>query len=133
MGCLFGARLTPHADVTLVGHWPEQLDALRRDPLRIVLGDGREEQVRLRVTDDIRTVGPVDVALIMTKAPKTASAAEGAALVLKPDGVAITLQNGIGHLDILAASVGSQRASLGVTTLARRWMAPDDYATAAPA
>jgi 2-dehydropantoate 2-reductase len=117
MGCLFGARLTPHADVTLAGRWPEQIAALRRDPLRIVLNDGREAMVRLHVTDDIRTVGPVDVALIVTKAPKTASAAEGAALVLKPEGVAVTLQNGIGHLDILAGYVGRARAALGVTTL----------------
>jgi 2-dehydropantoate 2-reductase len=117
MGCLFGARLTPHADVTLIGRWPEQLDALRRAPLRIMTGTGQDELVQLRATGDVNTVGPVDVALIVTKAPKTAAAGAGAALVLKTDGLALTLQNGVGNLDILAGQVGPARAALGVTTL----------------
>lgn len=117
MGCLFGAHLSPHADVTLVGQWPEQLEALRRGPLRIGSGGEDEERVMLRATGDVDTVGPVDVALIVTKAPKTAAAGDGAARVLKADGVAITLQNGIGNLEILADKVGAGRAALGVTTV----------------
>jgi 2-dehydropantoate 2-reductase len=117
MGCLFGARLTPYTDVTLIGQWPEQLAALRRGPLRIVSGGGDEERATLRATGDVDTVGPVDVALIVTKAPKTAAAGEGAARVLKADGVAITLQNGVGNLEILADHVGAARAALGVTTI----------------
>jgi 2-dehydropantoate 2-reductase len=117
MGCLFGARLSPHADVTLIGQWPEQLAALRRGPLRIMSGGGGEECVTLRATNDVDMLGPVDVALIVTKAPKTAAAGEGAARVLKADGVAITLQNGVGNLEILADKVGAARSALGVTTV----------------
>jgi 2-dehydropantoate 2-reductase len=117
MGCLFGARLSPHADVTLIGQWPEQLAALRRGPLRIASAGGDEECVTLHATNDVTTLGPVDVALIVTKAPKTAAAGEGAARVLTADGVAITLQNGAGNLEILARQVGAARAALGVTTL----------------
>jgi 2-dehydropantoate 2-reductase len=117
MGCLFGARLSPHAEVALIGQWPEQLAALRRGPLRIASGGGDEEHVRLCATDDVDTLDPVDVALIVTKAPKTAAAGEGAARVLKADGVAITLQNGVGNLEILAQQVGAAQAALGVTTL----------------
>lgn len=117
MGCLFGARLAPHADVTLIGRWPEQLEALRRGPLRIVTGEGHEERIQLRATGDMNTVGRVDVALIVTKSPKTAAAGAGAALVLSESGLAVSLQNGVGNLDILAGCVGYHRASLGVTTL----------------
>jgi 2-dehydropantoate 2-reductase len=117
MGCLFGARLSPHAEVMLIGQWPEQLAALRRGPLRIASGGGDEERVTLCATNDVNTLGPVDVALIVTKAPKTAAAGEGAARILKMDGVAITLQNGVGNLEILVQQVGAARAALGVTTL----------------
>jgi 2-dehydropantoate 2-reductase len=117
MGCLFGARLTPHVAVTLIGSWPEQLAALEREPLRVIAPDGSEERVRLRATGDPATVGPVDVALVLTKAPKTEAAARVAARILAPDGLAVTLQNGLGHLEALAAHVGADRASLGVTTL----------------
>ncbi len=115
MGCLFGARLTPHADVTLIGRWPEQIAALRRNPLRLV-SDRGDEAIALCVTDDVETVAPVDVALIVTKSPKTAAAGEGAARILKPDGLAISLQNGVGNLEILAGLLGEDRVALGVTT-----------------
>jgi 2-dehydropantoate 2-reductase len=116
MGCLFGARLAPHADVTLIGSWPEQIEALRRAPLDILTLDGHEERIRLHATPDIDAVGLVDVALIMTKTPKSDLAAQGAARVLVPEGLAITLQNGLGNLEILARRVGSERVALGVTT-----------------
>ena len=45
MGCLFGARLTPHADVTLIGSWPEQLEALAARPLEIRPPDADPEPI----------------------------------------------------------------------------------------
>lgn len=119
MGCLFGARLTSHADVTLVGHWPEQLDALRRAPLHIIHPDDPVEAQRaipLHVTHDPGTIGLVDLALVLTKAAGTEQAADSAAQILRPDGLAITLQNGVGNLEIMAAHIGEDRTTLGVTT-----------------
>lgn len=36
MGCLFGAKLSRVAEVTLVGHWPAQLAALHEHGLRLI-------------------------------------------------------------------------------------------------
>ncbi|MEP0762470.1 MAG: 2-dehydropantoate 2-reductase [Chloroflexota bacterium] len=116
LGCLFGARLSPHAEVTLVGRWPEQLAALGREPLHITEAGGGERDVWLRATDDASAAGPADIALILTKTPKTEAAAQGAARALAPGGLAITLQNGLGNLEVLARHVGPERAALGVTT-----------------
>lgn len=115
MGTLFGAKLSPIADVMLFGRWPEQIDALRHAPLHVVYPDGHDEFVLLRITNNLKEADPIDIALILPKANKTALAAEDAAQILKPDGVAITLQNGVGNLEIIAAIVGSERATLGVT------------------
>lgn len=117
MACLFGARLTPHADVTLIGSWPEQIAALRRAPLRLQYPDGREEQIPLRATNDPESVEPVDAALILVKSGKTEDTAQAAARLLEPGGLALTLQNGLGNLEVLARHVGEDRAALGVTTL----------------
>ncbi len=116
MGCLFGARLSAHADVMLIGHWPGQLEALRRAPLHVGLPDGDEQLIALRATDDPAGIGPVDAALILTKTPGTALAARGAAQVLAPDGIAVTLQNGLGNVEAIAKEVGAGRAALGTTT-----------------
>lgn len=117
MGCLLGARLSPHADVTLAGAWPDQLRALAEGPLRVIEPDGTERRVPVRATGDLESVAPVDIALIVTKTPKTAAAARDAARVLKANGLAITLQNGAGNREILAGIVGEARAAVGATTL----------------
>lgn len=116
MGCLFGARLSPHADVTLIGQWPAQRRALAAAPLRYVHPDGHEDRVRLRAVSDPRQVGTVDLALIVTKAGKTAAAAQVAAGILAPTGVAVTLQNGLGNDTVLADVLGADRVTVGVTT-----------------
>jgi 2-dehydropantoate 2-reductase len=126
MGCLFGARLSPHADVTLVGHWPQQLDALRRDPLRVIRTDGGEYEAVLNVVDPARADHEVsrdpplrrdfDAALILTKTGQTDQAARLAVGILKPKGIALTLQNGIGNLELIAQHTGPTRAALGTTT-----------------
>jgi 2-dehydropantoate 2-reductase len=114
MGCLFGAKLSPHAEVTLVGHWADQMRALNADGLRLQTADG-EERHALRATDDPSQLAPADLALILVKAAGTEQAARDAARVLKPDGLALTLQNGLGNLEVIARHVGQERAALGVT------------------
>lgn len=117
MGCLFGSRLAPYADVTLIGGWQDQIDALHEAPLRVVHPDSHEEFVRVRASGDYRAAQPVDVVLIATKAPKTALAAQQAAYLLKPGGLAISLQNGLGNAEIIGRWIDPQRVTLGITTL----------------
>ncbi len=122
MGCLFGARLSPLADVTLFGTWPEQIAALGAGPLRVIYPDGHEEPVALRAmptADALRQTalrGAFEVALVLTKSSRTRLAGQSAAWLLRPDGLAVTLQNGLGNYEILTWHVGPGRAALGVTT-----------------
>lgn len=124
MGCLFAGRLTPLADVVMLGTWGEQLDALRQDGLRIRRPGGGETVRRVRATDNLEEVEPVDLVLILVKSHKTDRAAEIAAEILKPDGVALTLQNGLGNVEKLVAAVGWDRAALGVTAQGATMVAP---------
>jgi 2-dehydropantoate 2-reductase len=57
---------------------------------------------------------PVDVAVVTTKTPGTEWAANVAGKILAPDGVAITIQNGLGNYETLAEHVGHDRAAVGV-------------------
>jgi len=57
---------------------------------------------------------PVDAAIVTTKTPGTAWAAGIAAKILAPDGVALTIQNGLGNYETLVEHVGHERAAVGV-------------------
>ncbi len=115
MGCLFGSKLKDHADIRVVGSWPEQIEVLQRDGLEVITPQGTCTHHRLNVTPDIATVPASDVVLVLVKSHQTVRAAHQAVQILKPDGVAITLQNGLGNLEILAQAVGQARAVMGVT------------------
>ena len=78
--------------------------------------DGRVDLVRVdRSRAPLRDgEAPVDAAVVCVKTYGTAWAAEVAARILMPDGVVATVQNGLGNVETLAATVGEQRVSLGV-------------------
>jgi 2-dehydropantoate 2-reductase len=56
-----------------------------------------------------------DVALILVKSTRTEAAGEATAEFLSADGVAITLQNGLGNLEKLGATLGQDRVVQGTT------------------
>jgi len=78
--------------------------------------EGRAELVKVdRTRSPLRDgEAPVDVAIVTTKTPGTAWAADTAARLLAPDGVALTIQNGLGNYEILVEHVGRERAAVGV-------------------
>lgn len=113
MACLFGAKLAPLTDVTLIGAWQEGVAALAQDGIRFVEGDV-ETRIRVRALGRPDNV-QADVALVLVKSYQTERAAQWAAQILRPAGIALTLQNGLGNLDKLAAAVGAERAAMGVS------------------
>jgi 2-dehydropantoate 2-reductase len=78
--------------------------------------EGRAELVKVdRTRAPLRDdETPVDAAILTTKTPGTAWAAAIAAKILAPDGVALTIQNGLGNYEILAEHVGRERGAVGV-------------------
>ena len=115
MGCLFGSKLNGHADARLVGTWPEQIEVIQHDGLEVITPGGTRVHFHLNVTSELEREPASDVVLVLVKSYRTDRAARQAAQILKPDGVAITLQNGLGNLEVLGREVGENRAVLGVT------------------
>ena len=67
---------------------------------------------------------PVDAAVVCTKTYGTPWAADIARRALAPVGVLVTVQNGLGNLETLAAAVGADRVSLGAIYVGARLL-PD--------
>ena len=123
MACLFGARLAPAAEVTLVGTWPEGLAALRERG--IILEDAQGASTSPVEAHHLSAdVELADCVLVLVKAWQTESVAGRLPLLLKPEGVALTLQNGLGNYEALANTVGVGRVALGVTTQGATLLGP---------
>ena len=115
MGCLFGAYLSQQARVMLLGHWPEQVEALRQNGLRLIDSTGQVTQFQLNVATTPTDGPPADLVLVLVKSYQTAEAAALAAQCLRPDGLAVTLQNGLNNRVTLTAVLGPQRVAVGST------------------
>jgi 2-dehydropantoate 2-reductase len=123
MACLFGARLAPVAETTLLGSWPEGLAALRAHGIELEEGGRRRTAVVRAVARPEECVG-ARLAIVLVKSWQTAAVARQLETCLARDGIALTLQNGLGNLECLQERLGKERAVLGVTTLGATLLAP---------
>jgi 2-dehydropantoate 2-reductase len=119
MACLFGARLAGVAETTLVGAWAEGLAAIEERGIVVEESSGASSTVRVRAARLGASVDPADLVLVLVKAWQTEKVAPHLVSLLKPDGVALTLQNGLGNLEKLGP-----RAHLGVTTVGATLLGP---------
>lgn len=115
MGAIFGAALSrAGCEVLLFDCRPDVVEAINRDGLQLsgVLGDAA---LGIPATADTAALGTVDAALVLVDSGSTAEVAEVAATCLKPDGFALTLQNGISNWEALAERLGVKRVLAGST------------------
>jgi len=125
MASLFAARLSAAGvQVTMIGSWPEGLRALKGHGVRLVNQDGSEQSYRVQVSHDPKDCVGVRIALVLVKSWQTRRAAAQLAQCLAPDGVALTLQNGVGNRELLAQALGAKRVALGVTTAGATLLSP---------
>jgi 2-dehydropantoate 2-reductase len=124
MACLFAACLAPYAEVTLLGTWVEGVEALQKRGVRLVDERGSEQVFSVRATTDPTQCSDVHRALILVKSWQTARAARQIMSCLTQDGLALTLQNGIGNLEQLQDTLGVERAAMGVTTMGATSLGP---------
>ncbi|NLE75784.1 MAG: 2-dehydropantoate 2-reductase [Chloroflexi bacterium] len=115
MGSLYGAYLSRVAQVTLFDPWPEHVQALQRDGLLLEELDGSQTRVRVAATTDPASLTHADLAIVFVKSHQTPWAADVAQKALRPSGLALTLQNGVGNREALAEVLGDARAVQGVT------------------
>lgn len=114
MGSVYAALLASAGlEVWAVDAWQEHVEAIRRDGLRLSGASG-ERTVRLPATTDPQEVGRADLVIVATKAADVVAGAEAARRIVAPDGVVLTIQNGLGSADRVAAIVGGERVLIGV-------------------
>jgi 2-dehydropantoate 2-reductase len=123
MGCLFAARLKRAGfEVVLLDYRPERADHISRNGIK-VKGIKGEYTVFLPVVTDNPKFIP-DVVMICVKANLTRIVSKSLDNWLGPEASVLTLQNGLGNIDVLEDVFGTDRALGGVTSEGATLMDP---------
>lgn len=125
LSTLFAARLSEAGHhVSMLGTWRDGLQALNQSGARIAVGEGRERSYRVHATNDPNEVKGIKHAIVLVKSWQTERAADQLKRILAPDGIALTLQNGLGNRERLSRDLGAGRVALGITTTGATLLGP---------
>jgi 2-dehydropantoate 2-reductase len=125
MASLFASRLAAAGTrVTMLGTWASGLNALSAHGVRVVQPDDTERRYPVHATASTEDCEGALLALVLVKSWQTDRAARQLAGCLSPDGLALTLQNGLGNREKLARVLGAARVALGVTTTGATLVGP---------
>jgi 2-dehydropantoate 2-reductase len=116
MGGLFGGYLSRAGEeVTLVDVSRPAVEAINRDGLVVEEKDGSTLNIRVKATTAAAEVGPVDLIVNFVKCYHTEAAIRSAEPMLGADTAILSLQNGWGNADRIAAVAGKSRVMVGLT------------------
>lgn len=126
MGLIFGARLAQQGhDVTLLDVNQAAIDAVNQHGAQLTDKDGAVDTITsVRATNDATGIGPVDLAIVFTKCYWTEEAVRNALPCVGPDTTVLSLQNGWGNYDVIAAIVPPEQVMVGVTYISGTTLAP---------
>jgi 2-dehydropantoate 2-reductase len=114
IGCVYGANLARVGEqVALIDVWEEHVRRIQTAGLSM---DGLHGKftVAVEAATDPAAVPKADVALICVNTYATRAAAHSASVVLKDSGYALTLQNGLGNVEILTEVLGAEHVLAGL-------------------
>ena len=115
LGCAIGAALTEDGnEVWLLNRSAAHVEAMRRDGLQVDDANG-SRRVKVRATTRAVEAGAVDLVVVLVKSFHTDAAMRGALALVGPETLVLSLQNGLGHEDLLADIVGRERVLAGKT------------------
>jgi 2-dehydropantoate 2-reductase len=117
MACLFAARLAAAGNrVRMLGNWPEGIAALTNLGVTLSSEDGSLRSFPVKASAYPADFAGIRFALVLVKSWQTQRAADQLFASLAVDGLALTLQNGLGNREKLVSKLGAERVAYGITT-----------------
>lgn len=110
-------------DVVLINRNAAHCDRINSDGLTLVIED-REERIRVAAATTPEGLAPADLVMVMVKSFDTEAAIRAATHLVSPGTVVLSLQNGLGHEEIIGAVVGRERVIAGKTYVGGQMVAP---------
>jgi len=124
MGSMTGALLKEGGeDVCLYSTNKKHIARIRKDGL-IIEGIGGERFVSIEATDMVEDIGQTDLIIIFVKSYDIEMAAEAAAKISTQETAVLTLQNGLGNVEVLESVLGSKKILAGTSDAAATIVEP---------
>jgi 2-dehydropantoate 2-reductase len=126
MGCLYGAKLSeiPSNEVYLIDVWKEHIDAVNENGLFMEENGELIHYRNLKGTSDSMKVGMCELAIVFVKSTLTSAAVRENKAVFGPETIALTLQNGLGNIDLIRAEIGDNNVIAGTTAHGATMLGP---------
>ena len=116
IGCLLTAFLTKSKqDVSLIDNNPERARKIRQDGIKVE-GLARDFTIKVNVTSDPKEIGICDLIIICVKSYSTEEAIKSAKELIGENTQVLTLQNGVGNIQVLNDIVGEDNVIGGITS-----------------
>lgn len=127
LGGTFGALLTMAGmDVWLLEIDKNRTALIRNEGLWIIReGDSKEQNVRVKITNDPDEIGKADLIQICVKSYHTESAVKSSLPMAGDNTYFLSVQNGLGNLDIISRYTGKERVIGGVTAHSAMMLGPN--------
>ena len=125
---VFAARCY-HPDLCklqVFGSWPDGIQAIHERGIRLTYHGETHNTPPVFASTDINQIRPAKFILLLVKSWQTAAIAALLPQKLQADGVCLTLQNGLGNLELLKSYLGNERVNAGTTTLGVTLSGPGD-------
>lgn len=126
MGCLYGGKISAIKEnqVFLLDIWEEHVAAINKTGLYMEEGDKELHYSELRASIDAEEIGHADLVIIFVKSTLTARAVQTNQAVFGPETVTLTLQNGLGNVELIAEQIGRGNIIAGTTAHGATMMGP---------
>lgn len=126
MGCRFGSMLYAAGhEVTLLDKWREHVEAIQTKGLKVNSGD-KNHLIKIPVSFPSDNFEEVELCIIFTKAMQTEDMIQSCLHLLGDQTWVLTLQNGLGNIEIIEQYVDKSRILAGVTTFASELIGPGE-------
>ncbi len=126
MGCLYGAKLSanPSNEVYLIDVWKEHIDMVNEKGLTMEEEGALIQYHALKGASEAEQVGPCDLAIVFVKSTLTSKAVRDNKAVFGQETIALTLQNGLGNIDLIRAEIGDNNVIAGTTAHGATMLGP---------
>lgn len=119
-----GAMARAGADVWLLTRSAAHVEAVQRTGLLMHEGNEAFRVGGIHATSRAEDIGVVDLLIVLVKSFDTVAAMQATACVVGPETMVLSLQNGLGHEEVLARLVGREKVIAGKTYVGGVMLAP---------